>query len=152
MLADKLQGMIAEAMRAHDPLRLDLLRMLKSAFKYEEINKMHTLSEEEEFVVLKREAKKRVEAIEGFEKGGATDRADKERAELAILKEFLPPEMSDEELRDLIRNVCSELHATDMKMMGAVIGKVKEKAGARADGAKVAAMVRSVLNNVPDIG
>jgi uncharacterized protein len=151
MLADKLQGMIAETMKAHDAVRLDLLRMLKSAFNYERIAKGHELTEEEEFIVIKREAKKRVEAIEGFEKGGAIDRAEKERIELVILKGFLPKEMSDTELRDVIRDVCSELHATDMKMMGAVISRVKEKVGTRADGAKIAGIVKEVLNNVPDL-
>lgn len=79
MIADTITQKIGEALKAHDEIRLSTLRMLSSALNYEFIAKQHKLSEEEELVVVRREAKKRKEAIEAYEKAKAQDRADKEK-------------------------------------------------------------------------
>jgi uncharacterized protein len=145
MLADNITKMIGEALKAHDEVRLMTLRMLSSALNYGFIEKQHKLNEEEEMVVIKKEAKMRKDAIEAYEKAGATDRADKEKAELKILQEFLPVEMSDEELSQLVDESVNQTGAKVLADMGKVIGIVMAKAKGKADGSKVAQMVKSKL-------
>ena len=145
MLADNITKMIGEALRAHDEVRLMTLRMLSSALDYGFIEKQHKLNEEEEMVVIKKEAKMRKDAIEAYEKAGAQDRADKEKAELKILQEFLPVEMSDEELSQLVMESINQTNAKAISDMGKVIGLVMAKAKGEADGSKVAQLVKSKL-------
>lgn len=145
MIGDKLQQMIGEALKAHDEIRVSTLRLLSSAFNYEFIAKQHALNEEEEQTVILREAKKRKEAIEAYQKVGANDRAEKEEKELKILQEFLPPEIGQEELEKLVDDSISQLNAKTMADMGKVIGLVKSKAKG-ADGAKIAEFVKAKLD------
>jgi uncharacterized protein len=145
MIKDTITGKIGEAMKAHDEVRLSTLRMLSSALNYEFISKQHELSEEEELTVVKKEAKKRKDAIEAYEKAGAKDRAEQETKELRVLKEYLPEEMSDAELIKIIESVISETGASEMKDMGKVIGMVMGKTGGRADGSKVSVLIKEKL-------
>jgi len=155
MIAEEITKKIQEAMKAKDDVRLSTLRMLSSALNYEKIAKLHDLSSEEEMVVVQKEAKKRKDAIEAYEKAGAQDRADKEKQELSILQEYLPEEMSVQELNQLI-DLEIEQYKKDLPAdathqalqagMGKVIGAVKAKAGMRADGAKIAQLVKEMLS------
>lgn len=145
MIANSINQMIAEALKAKDELRLSTLRLLSSALNYERIAKQHELSEDEEMVVVRREASKRKDAIEAYEKVGATDRADKEKKELEILKEYLPAEMSDSDLERMVDECISVLAAESLSEMGKVIGLVMSKAKGAADGKKVSEMVKSKL-------
>jgi len=147
MIADTISKLIAEAMKARDEIRLSTLRMLSSALNYEFIAKQHKLSEEEELVVVRREAKKRKDAIEAYEKASAVDRAEKEKKELAILEEYLPKQMSNDELAKLVEEAIGETGAISMADMGKVMAAVMGKAEGRAEGAKVAQMVRERLDN-----
>ncbi len=145
MIADTISQKIAEAMKAKDEIRLSTMRLLSSALNYEFIAKQHKLSEEEELNVVRHEAKKRKEAIEAYEKAKAFDRAEKEKKELVILQEFLPPEMSEEEIKKLIEEAIGQTGAKGLADMGKVIGAVMAKAKGQADGAKVAEMVKVQL-------
>jgi hypothetical protein len=145
MITDTITQKIGEALKAHDEIRLSTLRLLSSAFNYEFIAKQHKLTEDEELVVVRKEAKKRKEAIEAYEKAGYKDRADKEAKELAILQEYLPPEVSDDEIVKLVDEAIKETQAVSIKDMGKVIGLVKEKTKGAADGAKIAQLVKSKL-------
>ncbi len=145
MIADKLQTMIGEAMKAHDEVRVSTLRLLSSAFNYEKIEKQHDLSEEEELSVIQKQAKQRRDSIEAYKKAGAEDRAAKEEAELKILKEFLPPEMDNATLTKLVTDAITQTGAKTMADMGKVIGIVKSKAP-NVDGGKIAQIVNSKLN------
>ena len=140
MIADKLQNMIGEAMKAHDEVRVSTLRLLSSAFNYEKIERRHELTESEEEGVIRKEAKKRKDAVDIYKKAGVNDRAEKEQKELEILQEFLPPEMGEEEIRKIVDEVM-----TPGMQIGQIIGAVKAKAPS-ADGAKVAEIVRSKLS------
>ena len=146
MIAGTIGQKIAEALKAHDEIRLSTLRLLSSALNYEKIAKQHDLTESEELTVLRREINKRQEAISDYEKAGASARAEKEKKELFILKEFLPEELSDEALYVLIENEIKETGAKDLKDMGKVIGSVLAKAKWAADAKKVAQVVRSKLS------
>lgn len=145
MIADTITQNIGKALKAGDEIRLSTLRLLSSALNYEKIAKQHTLTEEEEMAVTRRETKKRKEAIEAYEKAGNTERAEREAEELKILQEFLPEEMADDELNSLVEEAVRETGATTMADMGRVIGSVMGKAGGRAEGAKVAALVKQKL-------
>ncbi|HJY98208.1 MAG TPA: GatB/YqeY domain-containing protein [Patescibacteria group bacterium] len=145
MIADKLQQMIGEAMKAHDETRTSTLRLLSSAFNYERIEKQHDLSEEEELAVVRKQAKQRKDSIEAYNKAQAADRAAKEEAELKILQEFLPPEMSEAELAKIVDEAIAATEAKTMADMGKVIGVVKGKAPT-VEGGKIAALVKEKLN------
>lgn len=145
MITDTITQKIGEALKAHDEIRLSTLRLLSSALNYEFIAKQHKLLEDEEIVVVRREAKKRKEAIEAYEKAGYKDRADKEAKELSILQEYLPSETSNEDLSKMIDEAIATMKPTSMAEMGKVIGFVKAKTGGNAEGSKIAELVKSKL-------
>lgn len=144
MITQTLTQQIGEAMKAKDAVRLSTLRMLSSEFNYEKIKLQHDLSEAEELVVVRREAKKRKEAVEAFKSAGANDRAEMESAELAVLQQFLPPDLSAEEIEKLVAQAITETSATSMADMGRVIGLVKSK-NPNVDGSVVAQLVKQKL-------
>jgi uncharacterized protein YqeY len=142
MISDTITQKIGDALKAKDEIRLSTLRLLSSALNYEKIAKQHDLSEEEELVVVRREAGKRRDAIQAYEKAGADERAEKEQKELEILQEFLPKQMSDSELGKLVEEAISQAGAISVADMGKVIGIVMAKAKGSAEGARVAEMVK----------
>ena len=154
MIVDTITQKIGEAMKAHDEVRLSTLRMLSSALNYEFIAKQHKLTTDEELAVVRHEAKKRKEAIEGLHlaqtklvgrEEDLKSHLEKEQKELEILQEFLPPEMPESELIKLVEATISETGALEIKDMGRVIGLVKQKSLGRADGAKTAQLVKEKL-------
>jgi len=145
MLSENIAHMIAEAMKARDEIRLSTLKMISSALSYEKIAKQHDLNEEEEMVVVRREAKKRTDAIEAYNKAGAQDRAEKEAKELEILKTYLPPDVSDETLIEIVEESIAQVGAEKIADMGKVMGVVMSKTKGAADGKKVADLVKSKL-------
>jgi uncharacterized protein YqeY len=148
MIADTITKQIAEALKAKEEIRLSTLRLLSSALNYEFIAKQHVLSEEEELVVVRKEAKKRKDAIEAYEKAGATDRAEKEKKELKILEEFLPQEMSETELAKIVDEVISQTGANSPSEMGKLMGPIMAKVAGRADGKRVSDMVKEKLASI----
>lgn len=145
MISDTITQKIAEAMKARDEIRLSTLRLLSSALNYEKIAKQHDLSEEEELVVVRREAKKRKDAIEAYEKAKAQERANKEKKELLILEEYLPAQMSEEELGVIVDAAIAESGAKTMAEMGKVMGLAMGKVAGRADGTQVSELVKKRL-------
>lgn len=132
-------------MKAGDTARTGTLRLLRGAVKNEEIKIGHPLDESEVLKVLARESKQRKDSMEAYGQGGREDLVGKEKAELAVIGEYLPEAMSDAELGKLVDEAVSQLGATDLKQMGVVIGAVMGKAGGRADGGVVAQLVRKRL-------
>ena len=146
MITKKVKKQIIEALKAKDELRLTTLKLLSSALYNAQIKKREELSEEEELEIVRREAKMRKDAIEAYEKAGASERAEKEKKELAILQEYLPKELSDKEIKKVVDEVVSSTGATGAKDMGKIIGIVLGKCKGQADGKKVSEMVRSKLS------
>lgn len=144
MITQDLQQRIAEAMKARDEVKTSTLRLLSSAFNYEKIAKQHDLTPEEEIAVVRREVKQRRDSIEAYDRANRHDLSGKEKAELVILQEFLPPEMSDEDLVKIVDEAVDAIKPTGMQDMGKVIGFVKGKAP-NADGGKIAQMVKNKL-------
>ena len=147
MITDTINQKIAEAMKAKDEIRLSTLKLLSAALHNAKIDKREALDEKEELVVVRKEAKKRQDAIEAYQKAGAEDRAEKERKELEILQAYLPQELSEKELSDLVDQALSETGAKEMSDMGKVIKTVLEKSEGRADGKTVSGLVRQKLSH-----
>ena len=145
MITSNNNAKIGEAMKAHDTIRVSTLRMLSSELKNEKINLQHELTNEEELVVVRKEAKKK-KAIEMYTKANALDRVENEKAELAILQKFLPPEVTEEEIVKLVEETIKEMGASTMQDMSKVIATVKSK-NSGVDGGLVANLVRSKLSN-----
>jgi hypothetical protein len=149
MISDSIGKQIAQAMKSGDETRLTTLRLLSSAIHNAEIDKHDKLSEEEELAVIKREVKKRQDAIDIYSKAQDQDKAGpkrvKEEKELAILQDLLPEQLSDEELARIVNEAISATGASQISDMGRVIGSVMGKAKGTADGKKVSELVRKAL-------
>jgi uncharacterized protein len=146
MLMDKIAADMKEAMRARDALRLSTLRMLKSAIEYQKIaKKQEQLSDADVTSVIKKQIKQRQDSIEGFEKGGRADLVEKEKAELAVLKSYLPEELSQAQVEEVVQATIAELAATSKADMGKVMKAVQEKIAGRADNRLVSQLVAAKL-------
>lgn len=149
MITPTLNTKIADAMKAHDELTVSTLRMLSSEFNYEKIAKQHDLTEEEELGVVRKEVKKRRDAIEIYtknsDKADVGSRIEREKAELAVLEAFLPKQMDDTELVALVETVISKFPGAGLPQMGAIIKEVVTLSEGRVDGSRVANVVRGKL-------
>jgi uncharacterized protein YqeY len=144
-LIEELEDEVKDAMRAGDAARRDALRLILASLKSAEKDLLRPLSEEEELQVLQRERKKRIEAAEAFRGGGREEQAAKEEAELAVLEEFMPEPLSEEELERILDDAIAENGATSMRDMGRVMKDVMPQIAGRADGAAVSQMLREKL-------
>ena len=149
-LKDQLQGDLTAAIRAQDELTMATLRMALSAITNAEVSgkQARQLSDDEVVVVLTSEAKKRREAAESFDGAGATDRADRERAELGVLQRYLPEQLSEDEIKQIVVDAVAAVAAdgtTGPAAMGAVMKVVTPQTRGRADGGQVAALVKAAL-------
>lgn len=133
------------SMKAGDTGRTGVLRLLRGAMKNEQIKAGHELSDDEALKVLQREAKQRRDSIEAYRGAGRTDLAEHEEAELVVISGYLPEVMSEDELAKVVDEAIAETGATDVKQMGAVIGAVMKRVGARAEGGAVSKLVRERL-------
>jgi len=145
-LQQRVNDELKSSMLARQAVRTGTLRMLKSALGYAQIEKKtETLSDADVMAMIQREAKKRRDSIDEFEKAGRTEMAANEKAELEVLTEYLPKALSAEELESLIREVITEVGATWKKDMGAVMKVAQSKVDGRADGKSVSALVSRLL-------
>ena len=144
-LRDRIQTDIAVAMRGGDALRRDTLRMATSAAYNVEKRNGHPLTEDELLAVLNREVKTRRESVEAFRAGGREDLATKEEAEIAILAEYLPESLTEDEVVALIREAIGATGAASARDMGKVMGWLSPKTRGRADGKRVSELVVQAL-------
>ena len=133
------------AMKARDEERRDALRLILNALKGSEKELQRPLSEEEELQVLQRERKRRLEAAEAFRTGGREEQAASEERELAVLEEFMPAPLDEEEIEDIVDDVIAEVGATSMADLGRVMADVMPQIAGRADGSVVSQIVREKL-------
>lgn len=146
MLLEKINEDIKDAMRAKDTLKTDTLRMLKSALNYYKIEKQkEELTDEDVITILNRQAKQRKEAIAGFESGGRTESAEKEKKELTILEAYLPKQAGPEEILKVILDSIAEVNATGKKDFGKVMKMVTTKLKGQADGKVISQIVGEEL-------
>jgi uncharacterized protein len=133
------------ALKAADKRRRDALSSFVAALKKERIDSRKQPTEADELTVLKREKKRRAEAIELYDGAGRTDLADQERYEFALLSGYMPEELGDEELEALVDEGIAATQAVTPRDMGKVMGWLKPKVAGRADGKKLSALVREKL-------
>ncbi|MGI6285906.1 putative protein YqeY [Moorella humiferrea] len=141
----RLQQDMKDALKNHDKIRLQTIRMVLAAIKNAEIEKMHPLSDEEVAAVIQREIKMRREALEQFAQGGREDLVHQTEAELKVLEEYLPKQLDDDELKQIIVATIAEVGAQSGKEIGKVMAALMPKIRGRADGKRANAMVRELL-------
>lgn len=146
-LKERIRADLNDAMRSRDQVRLRALRMALTAISTEEVSGKSSkeLSDDEVVKILTREAKKRREAAEAFEGAGRTEQAAAERAEGEVLAEYLPAQLSDDEIARLVTAAISETGAEGMPAMGKVMKVVNPQVAGRAEGSRVAAEVKRQL-------
>lgn len=144
-LRDRLETDLKAALRAGDTIARDTIRFTLAALKNAEIEKGGPLTPAEELALLQREAKRRMESIEQFRAGNRQDLVEREEAQLAVLRRYLPAPLSDEELAKLVADVIAETGAQGIKDMGKVMPVAMERVAGRADGRRVSTVVREAL-------
>ena len=148
MLKQDLQEQLKQAMKDQDELKKSVLRMLLSAITYYEIQKGgagYEATDEDVLSVIDKQVKQRKDSIEQFEKAGRQELADKEKAEMDMLQKYLPEQMSEEELRNIIKETIAGMGTVTVADMGKVMGAVMPKVKGKADGNLVGKIVREEL-------
>jgi uncharacterized protein len=144
-LIARMEDEVKAAMLARDADRRDALRLLLSSLRSAEKELQRPLSDEEELQVLQRERKRRVEAAEAFRSGGRAEQAAAEENELAVLQEFMPEQLSDDDLEEIVDDAIAENGATSMRDFGRVMADVMPQVSGRADGSVVSQLVKEKL-------
>ncbi len=144
-LIARIQEELSKAMLDRDAERRDALRLILSSLQSAQKELQRELQDQEELQVLQRERKRRAEAAEAFRAGGAAEKAEQEDRELAVIEEFLPEQLSEEELETIIDNVIAECGATSMGDLGRVMADVMPQVAGRADGSQISQLVREKL-------
>jgi uncharacterized protein YqeY len=141
----RLEDELKQAMVARDGERRDTLRLILTSLRSAEKELQRPLHDDEELQVLQRERKRRTEASEAFRAGGREEQADAEERELAVLEEFMPEPLSEEELEEIVDDAIAEVGATSMRDIGRVMADVMPQVAGRADGSAVSQLVREKL-------
>jgi len=144
-LTDQIRADMTEAMKARAAEKLSTIRMLQSSIKNEQIHLGHELSDEEAMSVIRKAVKQRQDSIEQYTKGNRPELAAKEASELEVLRSYLPPELSDEELESGIREIVASTGAQSKKDMGKVMKEASARYKGRADGKKIQEIVAKLL-------
>lgn len=146
VLKSKLMDDVKAAMKNKEADRLGAIRFLQAAVKNKEIDlRPKEITDEDILSVIKKMAKQRKDSIEQFENAGRNDLADKEKLELSIIQEYLPEQMSEDQVAKIVEEVIAALGASSMKDMGNVMKQVQEKTAGAADGKMVSQLVKAKL-------
>jgi hypothetical protein len=146
-LRERIDADIKTAMKSKEKVRLETVRSIKKVLLEKEVSaRPATLTESQELEVLVQIAKQRRDSIEQYHKAGRDDLADQEAAELAIVEEYLPAQMSDEEVSAILDEIIVSVGATSAKEMGKVMGAAMQQLKGKADGKKIQDMVKAKLN------
>lgn len=133
-------------MKAKDKAKLKTIRMLKASLQNEKLAKQDDLTEQEELDILAREKKQRLDSLQEFKQAGRDDLVDEVEEELAIVAEYLPEPLSDNEVKEIVQSVIESVDASGMQDMGKVMGAVMPKVKGRADGNFVSEVVKAKLS------
>ena len=144
-LSDQVRADLTESMKARSAERTSVLRMLQAAIKNEQINVQHELADEEVMTVIRKAVKQRLDSIEQYTKGNRPDLAAKEQSELEILKTYMPPELTDEEIESGVREIVASTGAQSKKDMGKVMKEATARFKGRVDGKKIQEIVQRLL-------
>ena len=145
---EKIKKDLVSSMKEQDKFKTSVLRMLKSALQAEEINKKSELTDEEVLTIIKKQVKVRTASFEEYKSYNRLDLADELAKEIEILKNYLPEELSKDELNKIIEEQFNILNPTSIKDMGKVIKEISCIVGTRADMSEVSKIVKEKLNNM----
>lgn len=146
MLKEKLLNDLKESMKDKNLIRKNTIQMIRAAILQVEKDKQIELTDEQVLEIIAKESKKRKDAEADFESSGREDLIKQNKEEIEILAEYLPKQLSAEEIEEVVKNVISETGATSMKDMGIVMRSAKEKVGAAADGKALSEAVKKLLS------
>jgi hypothetical protein len=151
-LLERLEDDLKQAMRAKDKVRLRTLRSLRAALKNKEIDQRKdgaqvALSEQDQLAVLRKQVNQRKDSIEQYEGAGRDDLVEKEKEELDVLNEYMPDQVSDDELEEKLQAIIDEVGAESMADMGPVMGRAMDELRGRVDGGRVQETVKSLLSS-----
>ena len=144
-LTETIRADMTVSMKAREAEKLSTLRMLQAAVKNEQIEIGRELSDEEALVLIRKAVKQRLDSIDQFTKGNRPELAEKESRELEILKAYLPPELSDQELESGLREIVASTGAASKKDLGKVMKEASARFKGRADGKKIQEIVSRLL-------
>lgn len=144
-LTERLNNDMKQAMKDKDKVRLSVIRMVRTAIKNAEIDQQRTLSDDEVIAVLNREMKQRRDSLQAFESAGRQDLVEEVKQEIQVLIDYLPAQMSEDEIRAVVREVIAEVGAAGKSDMGKVMSALMPKVKGRADGKLVNQIVGQEL-------
>ena len=144
-LITQIQDHVKTAMKAGDRLKLSTLRMLVAAIKQKEIDTRSDLSDDDIISIIEKQMQQRLEAAEQYEAAGRNELFEKESQEAEILKAYLPEKMGEEEVKEMIEKIISEMGGISMKEMGNVMSALKNHAGSKIDMKLASQMVREII-------
>lgn len=147
MLKEKLLEDLKESMKEKNVIRKNVVQMVRAAILQIEKDKKIEVSDSQIVEIIAKEAKKRKDALEDYQKSGREDLIEQMNQEIKILNEYLPKQLTEEELTQKMQEIITELGATSIKDIGAVMKKAKETIGAAADGKAINEVAKKILNN-----
>ena len=145
-LNEQIKSDIKDAMRNKQKERRDTLRNIQAMVKQIEVDERRELTDADMEAILMKYAKQREDALAQFKEAGRNDLVEKERAELEIVKAYLPKQLEDSELEDILKEIIASVGATSMRDMGKIMGQAKQTIGSKADGGRINACVKKLLN------
>jgi uncharacterized protein YqeY len=144
-LTEQVRADLTESMKARDAEKTSTLRMLQSSFKYAQIESRQELLDDEALAVIRKAVKQRLDSIEQYTKGNRPELAEKERREMEILKAYMPPELTDEEIEAGVREIIATTGAQSKKDMGKVMKEAAARFKGRVEGRKISDVVGKLL-------
>ena len=147
-LLSRLNDDMKTAMKAKDKESLQVIRMIKSSIQNEQIKEGHDLTEDEELTVLSREMKQRRDSLHEFEEAGRDDLAEKVKSEIVIVEKYMPEQLSEDDIRQLVQEAITQTGASSVKEFGKVMGAIMPKVKGKADGNQVNAIVKELLQSL----
>ena len=147
-LNDRIMNDLKEAMKNKDSFKLSVIRMVKGAIQLEKINKKRDLNDEEVIDVISKQIKLRKDSINEFEKAGRNDLADTTKKEVEVLNEYMPEQLSSEEVNKIIDEAFAKVNPTSQKDMGIIMKEVTPKVKGKADMGEVSKIIKEKLSNI----
>lgn len=144
-LKQKLQEDLKTSMKNKDTLRKSVITLIKSSIKQVEVDKRIELNDDDVIDIISKQLKQRNDSLEQFLDAGREDLVEETRSEIEVLKEYLPQQLSEEELNEIVKQTISEVGATSMKDMGKIMSVIKPKTKGRADGKLINKLVKENL-------
>ncbi len=144
-LREKINTELKEAMKAKDVQKRDALRLLTSAFKQIEVDERKELSDDDVIKIIQKQVKSRNDSIDQYKKAERQDLVDKEQSEIDVYEQYLPKQLSDDELSEALKTIITNVGASSMKDMGKVMGAASKELAGKADGKRINECVKKLL-------